>query len=105
MSGWHREDLAALHRGLRNGSVDPVDLLDHYLARIEKPNPALNALITPDPTARAQAEAGAARYRKGMPRGPLDGIPCSIKDNIPQAGMTATLPNREGKPLAVLSAR
>jgi aspartyl-tRNA(Asn)/glutamyl-tRNA(Gln) amidotransferase subunit A len=67
------------------------------LARIERLNPKLNAYITVTAeVARAQAkkaeaELCAPRGRKGYrDRGPLHGIPISLKDNIYTAGIRTT---------------
>ncbi|MGE0253739.1 MAG: amidase [Alphaproteobacteria bacterium] len=82
--------IADLLRAYRAGTSDPVAALEHCLGRIAALNPRLNALVAPDPTARAQAEASAARWRDGAPCGQLDGVPCTVKDNIPQAGLPAS---------------
>ncbi len=84
-------DIGTIRQRFQGGALDPVTLLEHYLHRIEKLNPRLNALIAPDPTMRDQAEASTKRYRQGKPLGPLDGIPCTVKDNIPQTGLIATI--------------
>ncbi len=84
-------DINTMRQRFLDGTLDPVDLLDHYLERIERLNPALNALIAADPTMRDQAEASAKRYRSGKSLGLLDGIPVTIKDNIPQTGLAATI--------------
>ena len=49
------------------------------IARIEKLNPQLNAVIAIDPDALAQARA---MDRMRMARGPLFGLPILLKDNI-----------------------
>lgn len=84
-------DIGTIRRRFLGGILDPVVLLDHYQERIEALNPTLNALIAADPTVRDQAQASAKRYRSKKPLGPLDGIPCTVKDNIPQAGLAATI--------------
>ncbi|MGH1479460.1 MAG: amidase [Geminicoccales bacterium] len=84
-------DIKALRRRFLDGTLDPVALLDHYQSRIDQLNPMLNALIAPDPTARHQAEASAKRYRSEKPLGPLDGISVTVKDNILQTGLAATI--------------
>jgi aspartyl-tRNA(Asn)/glutamyl-tRNA(Gln) amidotransferase subunit A len=86
-----RLDIRTLQKRLRDGDITAVDLLDHYAERIEGLNPGINALIAADPTARLQAEASAKRYAGKKPLGPLDGIPCTVKDNIPMAGLACTL--------------
>ncbi|HEX4546159.1 MAG TPA: amidase [Candidatus Acidoferrum sp.] len=81
----------------RKRKLSPVDLTRLMLARIEQLNPKLNAFITVTADlALAQAEKAerelfAARGRKGhRDRGPLHGIPISLKDNIYTAGIRTT---------------
>jgi amidase len=57
------------------------------IARIEKLNPLLNAVISVDPEALEQARA---LDRAKTMRGPLFGIPILIKDNIETKGKLAT---------------
>src|SRR4029450_13746129 len=57
------------------------------LARIEKLNPRLNAVIATDPTALDQARTLDRILRA---RGPLFGMPGLIKDNIETAGPLPT---------------
>jgi aspartyl-tRNA(Asn)/glutamyl-tRNA(Gln) amidotransferase subunit A len=83
--------IEAMRRRFLDGTLDPVALLKHYRERIEALNPTLNALIAVDPTMRDQAEASAKRYRQRKSKGPLDGIPCTVKDNISQTGLAATI--------------
>ena len=91
MTQLYQLDIKTLQRRFLDGTLDPVALLEHYQKRIDQLNPMLNALITPDPLARHQAEASARRYRSRKPLGPLDGIPVTVKDNIPQTGLAATI--------------
>jgi amidase len=91
--------LAGLQAALASGALSSAALTGFYLQRIHRLNPALHAVITVSPDAQAQAAArDAARAAQG-PRGPLDGIPVLIKDNIQVEGM----PTTAGSP-ALLSA-
>src|SRR5260370_24668957 len=81
----------------RKRKLSPVELTKLMLARIERLNPKLNAYITiTAELALAQArktesELFAPRGRKGHPdRGPLHGIPISLKDNICTKGIRTT---------------
>jgi aspartyl-tRNA(Asn)/glutamyl-tRNA(Gln) amidotransferase subunit A len=77
------------------GTVSPVDVLEACLARIERLNPKLNAIVTLDSTgARTSAAQSAARWRAGKPLSALDGVPITIKDNLFVAGMRATWGSR-----------
>lgn len=69
------------------GSLDPVEVVTSQLARIAALNPRLNAYIHVfDIQARAEAEASSARWRAGVPLGPLDGVPVAVKDLADVAG-------------------
>jgi amidase len=57
------------------------------IARIEKLNPQINAVIAVDPEALAQARA---MDRARMARGPLFGLPVLVKDNIETRGPLPT---------------
>jgi aspartyl-tRNA(Asn)/glutamyl-tRNA(Gln) amidotransferase subunit A len=86
---------ADLGRAYRAGSCTPEDALDAILARIAAHNPRLNAIVTLDePGARIAARASTARIARGVPLGPLDGVPLTVKDNIAVAGLTATWGSR-----------
>src|SRR5437870_9875501 len=81
----------------RKRKLSPVELTRLMLARIEQLNPKLNAYITVTAelalaqARKAEAELFAPRGRKGRrDRGPLHGIPISLKDNIHTAGIRTT---------------
>lgn len=78
----------------RRGETTPTEQLARTLARIERINPQLNALVTPDPSAREQAAASTARLRADRPRSALEGVPVTIKDNMLAAGLRATWGSR-----------
>jgi len=96
------------------GELSPVEVLDVLLARIAELNPRLNAVVTLDERgARAAAQASERRWREGKPLGPLDGVPLTVKDNIPVAGLRTTwgsrlyadfVPARDELPIARLRA-
>jgi aspartyl-tRNA(Asn)/glutamyl-tRNA(Gln) amidotransferase subunit A len=72
------EELAPL---IETGQVSPVELTEATLARIERFGPRLNAFVTVTAaTARAEARAAEAAIRAGDYRGPLHGVPVSVKD-------------------------
>ncbi|MFD7922173.1 amidase family protein [Streptomyces sp. NPDC059740] len=75
---------------LSHGSLTSVALTRAYLARIRALDPKINAVLRTDPTALRQAAASDARHRRGDARGPLDGIPVLLKDNIDTADMPTT---------------
>lgn len=81
-------ELAALIRARR---VSPVEAMRATLARAERAQPVLNAFITlcPEAAMEAAREAEAAVMR-GDPLGPLHGVPLSVKDLVPTAGVRTT---------------
>ena len=87
--------ISQLSREIRSGAVLPVELTRLVLARIERLNSVLNAYVT---VMREQALAAAERAHQeiaaGRYRGPLHGIPVSIKDNIAVQGVPATAGSR-----------
>jgi amidase len=82
--------VAAMRRAMDAGETTSVALTSHFLSRIDELNPVLHAVITIDPQARAQAAASDERRARGGARGPLDGIPVLVKDNVQVAGMPTT---------------
>jgi aspartyl-tRNA(Asn)/glutamyl-tRNA(Gln) amidotransferase subunit A len=88
------EEIARL---FRQRKLSPVELTRLLLARIVKLDPKLNSYITVTSdlalaqAKKAEAELLAPRGRKGYrDRGPLHGIPVSLKDNIYTAGIRTT---------------
>ncbi len=70
---------------VRRGEVTPLELLDEAIARIERHNPTLNAVVF-----KAFDEARATAKGK-LPDGPFKGVPFLIKDiNLPVAGWPMT---------------
>jgi aspartyl-tRNA(Asn)/glutamyl-tRNA(Gln) amidotransferase subunit A len=85
-------ELVALYRA---GALSPVEATGAALARIERYGGAVNAWVHVDPErALAAARASEARWRAGVPMGPLDGVPVGVKDNILAAGMPARFGSR-----------
>jgi amidase len=66
-----------------------VQLVQFYVHRIAKLNPALHAVITVNAQALAEARLADRERRAGV-REPLLGIPIIVKDNIDTTGMPTT---------------
>ncbi|MDL4774620.1 MULTISPECIES: amidase [Thermomonosporaceae] len=76
-------DLSAteLAAAYRSGRLSPVEAAEAVFERIDRADPAVNAFCLIDPeSALTAAAASAERWRRGEPRGELDGVPVSIKD-------------------------
>jgi amidase len=82
-AGEESADLAA-HR------VTSQTLVDDYQARIAALNGEIDAVIGLSPRAMNDARASDARRSAGKSRGPVDGLPILVKDNIGIAGLPAT---------------
>ena len=81
-------DLAAL---IKRKQLSARELLDLYLARIERLNPRLNAVISLDIEAAMQRARDADEaLARGESWGPLHGVPMTIKDSFDVAGMPST---------------
>src|SRR5438876_8174672 len=88
--------IAELAQLFRSRKLSPVELTKHFLARIDRHNPELNAYLTVtaklalDQAKKAEAELSAPRGKSRRDRGALHGIPISLKDNIHTAGIRTT---------------
>ncbi|HST10825.1 MAG TPA: amidase [Terriglobales bacterium] len=73
---------------VRQKKISPVELVDAHFARIAELNPKLNAFVALDEE-RAQHDARLleAEAQRGDLRGPLHGVPISIKSSIDTAGL------------------
>src|SRR5262245_66414142 len=80
-----------LRRRIGTREISPVELLEACIARIERINPAVNA-VTATCYGRAREEAkGAERAAlRGDPLGLLHGLPTGIKDLEETAGLVTT---------------
>lgn len=80
----------ALLRALRERQVSAGELLDLHLRRIERYNPALNAIVEPDyERARTRAAAADAARARGED-GPLLGLPITVKESMNYTGLRTT---------------
>ena len=77
-------ELVALYR---KRELSPVEVTEAVLARIAEWEPHIKATWALDPeAARTAARASEARWAKGEPLGPIDGVPSTIKENIATRG-------------------
>jgi aspartyl-tRNA(Asn)/glutamyl-tRNA(Gln) amidotransferase subunit A len=78
-------------RLLRRREISPVDLVEAALARIDRASSRLNVFLTVlAEDARRQARKAEGEIRRGRARGPLHGIPVSLKDNFWTRGIRTT---------------
>ncbi len=87
--------VAELLAGYRSGELNPVEVLEDALTRMDAADGGLHAVVTRlDDRARAAAAESARRWRSGGAR-PLEGVPVGVKDIIETAGV----PTRAGSAL------
>ena len=80
-------DLARL---VRWREISPVEVVQACLARVERHNPTINAIVTLNPRALDEAEELERRLVRGEDIGLLAGLPVGIKDVTPVAGLRTT---------------
>ena len=82
---------SAQAEAIRRHELGSVELLDAQLARIERLDPAINAVCTLSvDSARSRCVAADRATVAGESWGPLHGIPITIKDAIATAGIRST---------------
>ena len=87
---------------LRAGVVSCRELVDVYLARIERLGVRLNAFVhVASELARTEAGRLDRELAAGRDRGPLHGIPIAVKDIIDVAGMPTSYGSGGGDPTPV----
>jgi amidase len=82
--------ISALQDAMTAGALTSAGLTEFYLSRIEQLNPQLHAVIAVSPAAAREASASDQARANGGARGPLEGIPILIKDNIGTRDQPAT---------------
>ena len=84
--------IAELAPRIRAGEVSPVEVTTAALERAGALQPALNSFITLlSDQAMAQAREEEEAISRGEYKGPLQGIPIGLKDNLATAGIRTTL--------------
>jgi aspartyl-tRNA(Asn)/glutamyl-tRNA(Gln) amidotransferase subunit A len=97
MTPIHDLTAQALSSAYRARQLSPVEVARAALARIAAWEMKINALYVVDEAgALAQAAASEARWRAGTPLSALDGIPITIKDNIPVKGFATPVGTAAG---------
>ena len=80
-----------LARQVRRGDLTPTEVVDAHLDRIDAVDDQVNAFVTLNDDARAQAHEATEAVEAGEPLGPLHGVPVAIKDLSNTAGLRTTL--------------
>lgn len=84
---------SALHIAaqLRRREIGAAECLEYFRERVERLNPALNAIVVFDwDRAAAAAQQADRALAQGLPCGPLHGVPVTIKESFDVAGLPTT---------------
>ena len=82
---------AKLARSIRDKKVSALEVVEAHLRRIEEVNPRLNAVVQPAADrARAEARESDEALARGEVKGPLHGVPMTIKDSLDTVGIIST---------------
>ena len=91
MTDLHFRSAKQLASDIRRRKVGCLEALDAFLARVDRFNPKLNAIVVTDVDgARRRARQADAALKKGKVWGPLHGVPMTIKESYDVAGLPTT---------------
>ena len=92
VSPLHYQTASDITAGIVNGDLNAREVAHHTVARISDINPRLNAVVA---VARDEMLSAAEDFDRSEARGPLAGVPMTIKDAINVAGLPTTWGNPE----------
>ena len=96
---WCEQPIHRVATAIETGVVSVGEVVDSVLDRIATRDPVLNAYTTVfDESARREADQADRLIATGQYRGPLHGVPLSIKDLIDVAGAPTTCASRASDP-------
>jgi amidase len=79
---WVEATIPQLQALMNSGALTSAQLVTDYLNQIASLNPLLHAVIETNPDALSIAQARDRERKTGRIRGPLQGIPVLVKDNL-----------------------
>ena len=85
-----KRSAAAIGRLIAKGALDPVEVAEFFLDRIERDRANPSFILVTRERALKEAAASRKRHREGRPAGPLDGVPVAWKDLVDMAGERTT---------------
>jgi amidase len=81
----------SIAKAIKEKEISSCEVVEFCLKHIEKVNPKINAVVCIDEEkALLEAKKADDELSKGHIRGPLHGVPMTIKDNLDTAGMVTT---------------
>ena len=87
----HRRDALGIAEDIREGRTSAVEALEHFRDRVERLNPAINAVIADDFGGARDAAEGLDRLqRRGYSLGPFHGVPMTVKESYDLTGFRTT---------------
>lgn len=90
MKELHELNIREVHQGYKNGDFTCVELVKHFLSRIEKLNPKLNIYLALNENIIDQAKLIDKEIKTNGITKTLQGIPLAIKDNFLTVGLATT---------------
>ena len=91
MTEWHESTALDLGAAIGAGEIDPAELAEHFIVRIEAQDTEQKVYIRRlFERTRTEAAAAAARAREGLRKSPLDGVPVCWKDCYDVAGLSTS---------------
>ncbi len=90
LPAWRLAELA------RGGEIGCLELLEHYIGRVERLNPRLNAVVVRD-LERARRRARMLDNGGRASAGPLFGVPMTVKESFDLIGLPTTWGQEERK--------
>lgn len=93
--GWIFRSATELAEAIASRKVSSEEVVRDHLHRIDVVNPALNAIVTRlDDEALADARRADEELTRGKRRGPLHGVPVTLKESLSMAGKVTSCGSR-----------
>lgn len=91
MTDLHRMSASEVATAIRARRVSAQEALEHFIARIERLDGRVNAVVVRDfDRARQAARAADAALARGEATGPLHGVPMTVKESFDLEGLATT---------------
>jgi aspartyl-tRNA(Asn)/glutamyl-tRNA(Gln) amidotransferase subunit A len=85
-----KRSAAEIGRLIAKGGLDPVEVAEFFLGRIERDRENPSFILVTRERALKEAAASRTRHREGRAASPLDGVPIAWKDLVDMAGERTT---------------